>query len=396
MAIRGGEEHDARVRRELTAERVRSDIEVLARGGLDVATFLAEVDDSLRRAVPHAGACYALVDPSTQLLTKTFKYGDLAGRDDHDGEWATIEYGDAEATSFSELAGAAMTAAGVHSVTGGDVTCSRRMRDYMVPYFDYRDELRALARAGDHVWGGVALFRGSDDSPFALDEIAFVGSLSPAIAAGIRSGVLARCAVLDEGDGPPGPAVVIVDAAGAVSHMSAGAERLLDTLVADPAAAAPTGTLAALVARARRWAGAATAMAPRVRVRTGTGEWYVLHAAPLNGRDGSHGDVVITIEPARPPDIVPLVVAAFDLTAREREVTRLVLHGVETKQIAAELHLSPYTVQDHLKAIFEKAEVRSRRELMARVFFDHYAPRIGTEIAPSGSFLPPVAQSSSQ
>jgi DNA-binding CsgD family transcriptional regulator len=53
-------------------------------------------------------------------------------------------------------------------------------------------------------------------------------------------------------------------------------------------------------------------------------------------------------------------------------VTELVAQGLPTAAIAARLYPSPYAVQDHLKAIFEKLDVSTRGELVARLFVDHY------------------------
>ena len=66
--------------------------------------------------------------------------------------------------------------------------------------------------------------------------------------------------------------------------------------------------------------------------------------------------------------------AAYGLTEQELVVTGLVCQGLSTGQIAARL-VSGYTVQDHLKSVFDKTGVRSRRELVATILRQHYLPQ---------------------
>jgi DNA-binding CsgD family transcriptional regulator len=109
------------------------------------------------------------------------------------------------------------------------------------------------------------------------------------------------------------------------------------------------------------------------RVLSRSGTWIVLHGTSLVA-SGSRRAAVI-VEPAHPARITPLLMSAYGLTEREQEVTGLVLRGESTAQIAERLVVSPHTVQEHLKKIFEKTSVRSRRELVGKVFFAHYEPR---------------------
>jgi Bacterial regulatory proteins, luxR family len=44
--------------------------------------------------------------------------------------------------------------------------------------------------------------------------------------------------------------------------------------------------------------------------------------------------------------------------------------------VAESLVVSPHTVQDHVKNLYEKLGVASRQELVARVFLDEYLPEV--------------------
>ena len=77
--------------------------------------------------------------------------------------------------------------------------------------------------------------------------------------------------------------------------------------------------------------------------------------------------IAVTIEPATGDHLLGLLLAAYGLTAREREICREVIAGHSTADIAARLFISANTVQDHLKSIFAKVGVRSRGELVARL-----------------------------
>ena len=124
---------------------------------------------------------------------------------------------------------------------------------------------------------------------------------------------------------------------------------------------------------------------PRVRIRTRSGAWVVLHAARMSG---AAGGTAVILERAQPLEVAPLILQAYDLTEREHAVADLVLRGKATSEIASVLSISALTVQQHLKAVFEKTGVNSRRALVANIFAEHYQPRMmaGSRLNSAGTF----------
>ncbi|GAA3643686.1 LuxR C-terminal-related transcriptional regulator [Microbacterium awajiense] len=365
--------------------RARSDIDVMSRAGLPLNQFMDEAAAALDGVVPAVAGCLSTLDPATGIVSSTRKRGDLDGRNDGDITWAHIEYGEDDPTAMMSMISGGVVAVGVRVSTDGAVDRSIRLADFLMPRFDYHDEARVVFSDRSGAWGSLCLFRGSDDEPFSQAEVDFLAEVAPMVTRGIRVGLLAHHSAGDAATAA-GPAVIIVDAEDRIVQQSGGATTLLSGMGNVPNAGDPLAVVYSLVTGARRYAAGRATTAPRVRLRAMDGTWLVMHATPLTGTGDRAGDVVVAIEQARPQEVIRLVADAFGLTSRERDVIAMVLRGADTKQIATSMNVSPYTVQDHLKSIFEKAGVTSRRELVSRVYADQYAPRWGADVGPDGWF----------
>lgn len=256
------------------------------------------------------------------------------------------------------LAGARSPAQTLAGATDGDLSRSARYRDVFEPS-GIRHEMRVVLRGAGGTWGAMVLMRGSDGPDFSPAELALMAGLGPTVAEGLR-----RAAVLGDAPRPgtdgPGLLLCTVGAGIQVDHATDSARHWLATIED-----AATGGLPCAVASLVHSAGhQAPVHGPwRARMRTRTGDWITAHAERLGPTL-----VSVIIEPTRPHELAELRADAYRLTAREREVAALAVRGRTNPQIAAELFLSPYTVQDHLKRIFSKTGAAGRIELASRLF----------------------------
>jgi DNA-binding CsgD family transcriptional regulator len=246
------------------------------------------------------------------------------------------------------------------------------------------DELRVALGVHGTVWGFMCLHR-EPPEPFSAPEVRFVRRIAPHVATAIRVGLATHvpgpCPVADA------PGVLLLGADASLLGSTPAADRWLEELGFPAAAGAPVPAEIHAVAAGVLRPDAPPDAVPRLLVRTRAGRWAVLHASrlPAAGRD----TVVVVVEEAPAADVAPVVMLSYALTAQERTLTGLVCQGRSTAEIAARLRVSTNTVQDHLKSVFDKVGVRSRRELAARILREQYLPRAraGRAVGPGGFFV---------
>lgn len=351
-------------------------LDELASSALAAQDFLERAADRLERVVPSDGKFMSAQDPETGMCLgaslATMPETTCVPFWDH--EFHVPDY-----NLFADLSAGPQNVADLHTATGGRPQRSARWRAFR-DLVGYEHELRASFTLDGTPWGLLQLNRGAGERPFSPEELAFVDAVVPTIARGLRASLTSHAPAR-----PPagGPGMAVIDADNRVLSATDGAARWFAEIPTNmhlPGCVPLPLEVATLTSLAR--AGGLGGEAPKLRMRTSAGVWVLIHASLLNGTDGH---VAVVVEPAKASEVAPLIIEAYGLTQRELEVTRKIARGLKTAEIAAELHLSPHTVRDHVKAIFEKVGVSSRGELVATMFADHYHGGLDAAIVASGT-----------
>jgi DNA-binding CsgD family transcriptional regulator len=244
--------------------------------------------------------------------------------------------------------------------------------------------MRAVFKSHSRAWGCVVLHRTEESGDFTRADAALLARLSRPIADAIRSSLRTEAARRPSVDGP---GLMVLNRHDQLELINPAANALLEQFPAAGTVARDSVPFAirTLASEARSTGGARS-----VHVPTAVG-WVSVHASLPAGR--GPGTVAIVLQEARDERALHLSLETCGLTIREREVATLAIRGFSTTAISERLFISPWTVQDHLKTIFDKTNARSRRELRALAFVRDCLPGMldGSPLDADGHLVTGVA-----
>ncbi|HEX4437239.1 MAG TPA: helix-turn-helix transcriptional regulator [Solirubrobacteraceae bacterium] len=363
-----------------TVARLIEEIDVLGSRALPREEFFAELSPRLGNVIDNDASCWHTLDPSTRLLTGDAPR-ELVERGVFTPEEVPAagelivrsEYMIDDVNTFAGLAKKRVPVGILDQATSGDPQRSARYRDLLLPA-GIPHELRGAFVVRGRVWGAVHIARRGSSGAFQQRDADALAALTASIARGIQASL--RFDAARRMTGAEAPGMVVLGPNDEVELITPPARELLSSLhprdsgYTNETIATPLLALASFIRSAPDGGQGAGKV---VTVPGGEG-WVTLHAS-LPGPPGD-GRVAIVLEPATGARSATVRLEAFGATPREREVATLLARGLSRAEMAESLVLSPYTVEDHVKSLYEKLEVASRQELVARVFLDEYLPEV--------------------
>lgn len=338
------------------AERARREISALATDSPDLAALYQSALGVVRQAVPFDQACWAGVDPGTLAMNSVTNVPRWPVSAEYAVRFVESEYGGREPNSFATLSLRPQPVARISDAPHSEVAGSVRLNDLLRPQ-GLVHELRAAFRMDQACWGVGSLFR-ANGPDFTDREVEFLAAVTAALAAASRVAIRVGHQAWPQ---PEGPVIVLAGEQGQLRAVTPAAASWLAKL--EEEAPGRFGVvLYSVVAQAK----AARSGTAWLRMLDAGGSWVVLQASRLITGDDPE-QMVVTVEPATAQQLLNLFLSAYGLTPREQEVCLELMSGGSSVDIARRLFISPHTLHDHLKSLFEKVGVGSRGELVARL-----------------------------
>jgi DNA-binding CsgD family transcriptional regulator len=336
--------------------------------GLDSITLRREIAQRIAGAIHFDSYAFSTCDPDTGLMNHTVAAGvpEALAR-----TYVEIFYPAVLARLGIDLA---RDGRKVLSIADQPPAARRAIRRHGL-----RQQLHVLAAANGRLWGTWCLMRGNASSAVTRREYNLLNRLTPHLVRGLQSAALIDRAISPVPADHDAAGVLVLDARNRPMLRTGVTAAWIEDLSDIGLQMAENVPLAivALASQVRAMADE-RGFEQQLRARGRSGKWYTLRASLAEPDAAGECAVVVVIRPALPQEIGRVLTALYALSPREREVVAAVARGEATKTIADALRLSPHTVTEHIQRACDKIGVRGRKALIAKLFFDGYAPTLKT------------------
>lgn len=361
-------------------ERTFSEVKRLCCAGIDGPELLGEVIERLRRVIPFEAYCASTTDPASGLVTHSL--AEEMGGAEEAAIFFDRLYFEHGLDHLRSMVQSRLPVKLLSESAEGRLERSVRYLELLRP-LGLAHEMSSVFTDGGYMWGSMDLIREKDRPDFEPRQVALLRRIAPHLGSGLKTAAL-RTQTPAKLDGADVPGVLTLDRLGNVTQYTPAAERWLRDLED-------------LSPGWREWNGLPPAVRmvvlalrralkpeserdvesqPRLRARTRSGRWLTLYGSLTEATAERPSETVVVVEPTKPEEVLPFSIAAYGLSPREEEVVKLVVRGLSTTGISQTLFISEYTVQNHLRSVFEKVGVRSRGELVKRLFLDNLYPSL--------------------
>jgi DNA-binding CsgD family transcriptional regulator len=338
--------------------------------GLDSVTLRREVADRVSGAVAFDAHAFSTCDPDTGLMAHTVADGVPPAL-------ARMYVKNLYPQGLASL-GMDLPRKGINVYSMADHSPDTRK---VLHEYGLNQQLHVSIAIGGRLWGSWCLMRASTSPAPATREYAFLKRLEPHLARGLQTAALIDRGLAEERRSADEsvPGILVLDSKNRLTLRTKMATTWLDDL-RDVGIRMPEEIPLSIVGLAHRVRSNrdGNREEERIRVRGLSGRWYTLRASLSEPNASGDSSLVVVIRPSIPVEVAGILSQLYGFSAREREVVAAVTRGDATKTIAADLGVSPHTVTEHIDRACYKLGVRGRKALIAKLFFDGYAPTLNS------------------